>query len=83
MCLTTAGLMVNNVDPDHSPRSVASDLGLHCLHISRQLSGLHCLLRPVCPYTLSKFGCQVCQFSMLIMNPEFSLFLDAGLAYLL
>ena len=30
--------MANTVDPDQTPHSVASDLGLHCL------------LRPVCPY---------------------------------
>ena len=26
-----AGLVVNSVDPDQTPRSAASDLGLHCL----------------------------------------------------
>ena len=34
-----AGLVANSVDPDQTPRSAASDLGLHCL------------LRPVCPNT--------------------------------
>ena len=29
--------MANSVDPDQTPRSAASDLGLHCL------------LRPICP----------------------------------
>ena len=31
MCLKTAGLVTNRVDPDQMPHSVASDLGLHCL----------------------------------------------------
>ena len=34
-----AGQVANSVDPDQTPRSVASVLGLHCL------------LRPVCPNT--------------------------------
>ena len=34
-----AGLMENSADPDQTPRSAASDLGLHCL------------LRHVCPNT--------------------------------
>ena len=36
MCLKAAGCMVNSVDPDQTPRSVASGLGLHCL------------LKPIC-----------------------------------
>ena len=28
---TTFGWVVNNIDPDQIPHSVASDLGLHCL----------------------------------------------------
>ena len=36
--------MANSVDPDQTPRCAASDLGLHCL------------LRPACPNTLSKCG---------------------------
>ena len=36
--------MANSVDPDQTPRSAASDLGLNCL------------LRSVCPNTLSKYG---------------------------
>ena len=27
---------VNNGDPDHTPHSVASDLGLHCLTMSHE-----------------------------------------------
>ena len=27
-------LNANNVDPDQTPRSVTSDLGLHCLQVS-------------------------------------------------
>ena len=34
-----AGGVSNIVDPDQTPRSAASDQGLHCLH------------RPVCKYT--------------------------------
>ena len=37
MWLTTVGWVANSVGPDQTPRSAASDLGLHCL------------LRPVCP----------------------------------
>ena len=29
-----AGLFVNSGDPDQTPRSAASDLGLHCLPIT-------------------------------------------------
>ena len=36
--------MSNSVDPDETPRSAASHLGLHCL------------LRPVCPKTYDKYG---------------------------
>ena len=36
--------MANSVDPDETPRSAASHLGLYCL------------LRPVCPNTYSKYG---------------------------
>ena len=36
--------MANSVDPDETPRSAASHLGLHCL------------LRPVCPNTYGKYG---------------------------
>ena len=39
MCIATAGLVTNIVDPDQTPQNAASDLGLHCL------------LRPVCPNT--------------------------------
>ena len=31
MCLKTAGLVTNRVDPDQMSHSAASDLGLHCL----------------------------------------------------
>ena len=37
MCLALC--MANSVDPDQTPHSVASDLGLHCLHW------------PICPNT--------------------------------
>ena len=30
-----AKLFANSGDPDHTPRSAASDLGLHCLPITR------------------------------------------------
>ena len=39
-----AVLVANRVDPDETPRSVASHLGLHFL------------LRPVCPNTYAKCG---------------------------
>ena len=37
MSKSAAGCVVNSVDPDQTPRSAASDLGLYCL------------LRHVCP----------------------------------
>ena len=36
--------MANSIDPDETPRSVVSHLGLHCL------------LRHVCPNTNGKYG---------------------------
>ena len=36
--------MANSIDPDETPHSVASHLGLNCL------------LRPVCPNTYGKYG---------------------------
>ena len=44
LCLKIAGWVANSVDPDETPRSVASHLGLYCL------------LRPVCPNTYGKYG---------------------------
>ena len=39
-------LLANSVDPDQTPHSVASDLGLHCLPMSQKwtlgLYGLSC-----------------------------------------
>ena len=40
--------MANSVDPDETPRSAASHLGLYCL------------LRPVCPNTYGKYGIYKC-----------------------
>ena len=31
MCLKECWMYANSVDPDQTPRSAASDLGLHCL----------------------------------------------------
>ena len=44
LCLKTAGWVANSVDPDETPRSVASHLGLNCLR------------RPVCPNICGKYG---------------------------
>ena len=41
---TVAERVANSVDSDQTPRSAASDLGLHSLS------------RPVCPATYSKYG---------------------------
>ena len=46
LCLKIAGWVANSVDPDETPRSAASHLGLYCL------------LRPVCPNTYGKNGSQ-------------------------
>ena len=43
LCLKIAGWVANSVDPDETPRSAASHLGLYCL------------LRPVCPNTYGKY----------------------------
>ena len=44
LCLKIAGSVANSVDPDETPRSAASHLGLYCL------------LRPVCLNTYGKYG---------------------------
>ena len=48
LCLKIAGWVANSVDPDETPRSVASHLGLNCL------------LRHVCPNTYGKYGISIC-----------------------
>ena len=47
MCLNIAGWVANRADPDQTPRSAASDLGLHCL------------LKPVCPIKSDKYGLSI------------------------
>ena len=47
LCLKIAGWVANSVDPDETPRSAASHLGLNCL------------LRPVCPNTYGKYGIEL------------------------
>ena len=44
LCLKIAGWVANSVDPDETPCSAASHLGLYCL------------LRPVCPNIYGKYG---------------------------
>ena len=44
LCLKIAGWVANSVDPDETPHSAESHLGLNCL------------LRPVCPNTYGKYG---------------------------
>ena len=44
LCLKIAGLVANSVDPDETPHSAASHLGLYCL------------LRHVCPNIYGKYG---------------------------
>ena len=44
LCLKIAGWVANSVDPDETPRSATSHLGLNCL------------LRPVCLNTYGKYG---------------------------
>ena len=44
LCLKIAGWVANSVDPDETPHSAASHLGLYCL------------LRPVCRNTYGKYG---------------------------
>ena len=44
LCLKIAGWAANRIDPDETPRSVASHLGLHCL------------LKPVCSNICGKYG---------------------------
>ena len=60
----SAGFVANSVDPDQTPRSAASDLGIHCVlsPVSPNIScffvvvfsaasdlGIHCVLSPVSP----------------------------------
>ena len=44
LCLKIAGCVANSVDPDETPRSAYSHLGLYCL------------LKPICPNTFGKYG---------------------------
>ena len=55
LCLKTAGRVANRVDPDETPRSAASHLGLLCL------------LRPICPNTYCKYGTSRVFF---VANPQ-------------
>ena len=49
--------MANSVDPDQTPRSAASDLGLHCSAASFLV--LQCLPRPVCPkFRINMVSCR-------------------------
>ena len=48
--------MANSVDPDETPRSAASHLGLYCL------------LKPVCPNTYGKYGSDIYFFLFLHEN---------------
>ena len=50
--------MANSVDPDETPRSAASHLGLNCF------------LRPVCPNTYGKYGSS--QLTFLTVMVSFS-----------
>ena len=52
LCLKIAGWVANSVDPDETPRSAASHLGLHGL------------LRPVCLNTYGKYGKQESEQSL-------------------
>ena len=58
MILKIAGWAANSVDPDQTPRSAASDLGLHCMH------------RPVCPKTeqIGQFDSSLFDSTLLILT---------------
>ena len=60
-CFEIAGCVANSVDPDRTPRSAASDLGLHCL------------LRSIFPNTRSKNGSRTSQTSSWIRQRSLSL----------
>ena len=45
-------MSANSVDPDETPRSAVS------------LLGLHCLLRPACPSTYSEYGIYISLHTM-------------------
>ena len=55
-------LFVNNEDPDQTSHTVASDLGLHCLPVTRlRISSLSGLRKTICNrdhITLTIFCCQ-------------------------
>ena len=55
-----AGFVANIVDPDETPRSAESHLGLHCF------------LRPVCPNTYDKYG-KIVLLSLLLTSSDFVL----------
>ena len=55
LCLKTAGCMAHSVDPDETPHSVTSHLGLHCL------------LRPVCLNTYDKYGNLIFEQAILLL----------------
>ena len=61
LCLKIAGWVANSLDPDETPHSAASHLGLYCL------------LRPVCPNIYGKYGRFWISIKMIFVykNPEF------------
>ena len=56
LCLKIAGRVANSVDPDETPRSAASHLGLYCL------------LRPICPNIYGKYGMHHSAFDIFQKN---------------
>ena len=56
LCLKIAGWVANSVDPDETPRSAASHLGLYCL------------LRPVCPNIYGKYGTLNTIITLILMH---------------
>ena len=52
LCLQNAGWVANSADPDETPRSAASHLGLHCF------------LRLVCPNTYNIYGSRYYAFDI-------------------
>ena len=69
LCLQIVGWVANSVDPDETPHSAASHLGLNCL------------LRPVCPNTYGKYSIlkseQICVMRFLYFCDKMANSIDA------
>ena len=54
--------MTNNVDPDQTPRSAASDLGLHCLQMPVCINTILRVITAFLLFIVNRFECTFCCF---------------------